>query len=596
VRSTFKSFSVLSPVLLAFAVAVTTVGSSVAAAKPVNQAADVPRADTVIFDIDATSIANPTNFNWLVPGTNQNQGAHQAMWEPLFILNYGTGKIEPYLGTDFTPNSTQDVWTLKLRDGVKWSDGQPFGADDVVFTIQMLLNDKTQTLSYAADMQHWVKSIKKIDDKTVEFDLNQANPRFQLDYFSVRIWGSINIMPKHIWEGQDPTTFTFYDPAKGWPIGTGPYKLTQASPTQFTWDLDPNWWGAATGFHALPEPKRLIWILAGSEQNKALLMSQHQLDSAMNITLGAFQAIQAKNTKAVAWQSALPYAFADPCPRELEFNTKDAVWGDPNLRKAVATIIDRSSNIKIAYQGTTTPSSTMFVSYGGMQSFIDAVTKAGYAAAPTGDMASGQKLIEAAGYKLGSDGIYAKDGKTLDLNITVVNDTQEYILSNNELVEQLQKAGINATSQPVNGATSTNANQTGNFQAQWAWNTCGSVNEPWVSLNTLNVSYLKPIGTIASGDYGRWDTDGAKAYSKIVDQIGSLPLGDPTIPGLVAQAYKYIHDETPIIPLVQAEKLVPFDTTYWTNWPTADNGYITPTTWWQNTFKVLLNLHKVASQ
>jgi peptide/nickel transport system substrate-binding protein len=554
---------------------------------------DVAREDTVIFDIDATSIAAPTNFNWMVPGTNQNQGAHQAMWEPLFILNYETGKIDPYLGTAFTPNATQDVWTLTLRDGVKWSDGVAFTADDVVFTIQMLLDDKTQTLSYAADMQHWVKSVKKVDDKTVEFDLNLPNPRFQLDYFSVRIWGSVNIMPAHVWQGQDPTTFTFYDPSKGWPIGTGPYKLTSASPNQFVWDEDPNWWGAATGFHDLPAPKRLIWVLAGSEENKALLMSQHQLDSSMNITLGALQAIQAKNPNAVAWKDALPYSFADPCPRELEFNTEDATWSDANLRKAVSLIIDRDQNISIAYQGTTTPSSTMFVSYPGMDPFINAITDAGEGVSEHADVASGQKLIEAAGYALNGDGIYAKDGKTLDLNITVVNDTQEYVLSNNELVEQLQKAGINASSQPVNGATSTNANQTGNFQAQWAWNTCGSVSEPWFSMNTLNVSYYKPIGTIASGDTERWNTDGAKAYSQIVDQIGSLPLGDPSIPGLVAQAYKYISDETPIIPLVQAEKIVPFDTTYWTGWPTDSNNYIIPTTWWQNTFDILFNLKKV---
>src|SRR5215831_21016823 len=76
---------------------------------------DVAREDTVIFDIDATSIAAPTNFNPYVPGTNRNQGAHQSMWEPLFILNYETGKIQPWLGLSFTPNDKQDVWTLKLR-------------------------------------------------------------------------------------------------------------------------------------------------------------------------------------------------------------------------------------------------------------------------------------------------------------------------------------------------------------------------------------------------------------------------------------------------------------------------------------------------
>jgi len=588
-QSRFKPFSLILTIGLALVMAVSTFGRASAQAT-------VARADTVIFDIDATSDAAPTNFNWLVPGTLQNQGAHQAMWEPLFILNYITGKIDPYLGLTFTPNATQDVWTLKLRDGVKWSDGVAFTADDVVFTIQMLLNDKTKTLAYAPDMQQWVKSVSKVDNLTVEFDLNKADPRFQLDYFSVRIWGSINIMPAHVWQGQDPTTFTFYDTAKGWPIGTGPYKLTSASPTQFVWDEDPNWWGVAAGFHALPVPKRLIFVIAGSETNKALLMSQHQLDSAMNITLGTFQAIQAKNPNAVAWQSALPFAFADPCPRELEFNTVDPVWGDANLRKAVSLIIDRTSNIKIAYQGTTTPSSTIFVQYGGMQPYIDAVTKAGYGASATGDVASGQKMIEAAGWALNSSGIYAKGGKTLDLPIMVGNDTQEYILSTNELVEQLQKAGINATSQSVNGATSQNATQTGNFVSQWAWNTCGSVNEPWNSLNTLNPGYWNianiPLGQIASGDSQRWNTPGAQAYGKLVDQIGALPLGDPSIPALVAQAYKYIFDETPVIPLVQAEKLVPFDTTYWTGWPTASNAYMTPTTWWQNTFTILFNLKK----
>src|SRR5215510_13753191 len=178
-------------------------------ASKVTAQGNVAREDTVIFDIDDAAVPNPTNFNSFVPGTNKNQGAHQAMWEPLFILNYETGKIQAWLGLSFTPNDKQDVWTLKLRDGVKWSDGEAYTADDVVFTIQMLLDDKTATLGGAADMQQWVKGIKKVDNLTVEFDLKQSDPRFQLDYFSVRIWGGIVIMPAHIWKGQDPFKFTF---------------------------------------------------------------------------------------------------------------------------------------------------------------------------------------------------------------------------------------------------------------------------------------------------------------------------------------------------------------------------------------------------
>jgi len=48
-----------------------------------------------------------------------------------------------------------------------------------------------------------VKSVEKVDDLTVQFNLNRPNPRFQLDYFSVRIWGSVSIVPEHIWKDQD---------------------------------------------------------------------------------------------------------------------------------------------------------------------------------------------------------------------------------------------------------------------------------------------------------------------------------------------------------------------------------------------------------
>jgi peptide/nickel transport system substrate-binding protein len=557
-------------------------------------AQDVAREDTVIFDIDESAIPNPENFNWMVPGAKRNQGAHQAMWEPLFILNYETGEIQPWLALSFVPNDAQDVWTLTLRDGVHWSDGVPFTADDVVFTFQLLLDDETATLAEAANTQQWVESVTKIDDLTVEFDLVAPNPRFQLDYFSVRIWGNNNILPKHVWEGQDPFTFTFYDPEQGWPIGTGPYTLTSASPTEFIWDRDDNWWGAQAGFHDLPEPLRLIWIIAASEDQKALLMSEGELDSAMNITLGAFEAIQARNPNVIAWHSDLPYAWADPCPRELSFNTEAAPWDSPDLRRAVSLIINRNRNIEIAYEGTTIPSRSVFVEYGGMDPYIGAIVDAGMGIDPNGDVAAGQALIEGAGYALNADGLYERDGEVLALDIITPNDTIEYVRSNNELVEQLRAAGIDATSQPVTGTTANDARGNGNFQAAWAWDTCGSVNEPWNSLNHLSSRFYRPIGEFTSGNLNnqRWNTEAAQAYSDIVEQIGVLPLGDPQIVDLVVEAYGYFWEEMPVVPLVQAEKLVPFDTTYWTNWPTAENNYNHPATWWNSTHQIILNLER----
>ena len=72
------------------------------------------------FDIDGGKVAQPYNFNNLVPGTTRSND-HQAVFEPLFILNYETGD-SPWMG-GFTSNSSLDVWTL-LRKGIKWSDGE----------------------------------------------------------------------------------------------------------------------------------------------------------------------------------------------------------------------------------------------------------------------------------------------------------------------------------------------------------------------------------------------------------------------------------------------------------------------------------------
>lgn len=558
-------------------------------------AQDVAREDTVIFDIDDAAVPNPQNFNYLVPGTNRNQGAHQAMWEPLFVLNYETGEIQPWLGESFTPNETLDVWTLSIRDGVKWSDGEAFNADDVVFTINLLLGDETQTLADAAVMQQWVGSVEKIDDLTVQFNLNAPNPRFQLDYFSVRIWGSIIILPEHIWTGQDPSTFTNYDPEKGWPVGTGPYTLTSASPTEFIWDRDDDWWGAAVGFQDLPVPLRLIWQITGSEENKALLMSNHQLDSAMNITPGAFEAILARNPQAVAWFADLPYAWADPCPRQLSFNTAVAPWDDPNMRKAVSMIIDRQQIIDVAYEGTSTASTTMFVQYGGMAPYIDAINAAGMGISPTADVAGGQALIEAAGYTMGGGGFYEKDGQTLSANILVNNSTAEYTRTVDVIVEQLRNAGIDATSQPLTGQTWDElVVGTGDFEVAYNWDACGSVNEPWNSMNRFTTHFYVPVGQRSPGAHNwvRWNTEGTAAYTAIVDEIGKLPLGDPAIVDMVVEAYRYIYDEMPFTPLVQASKLVPFDTTYWVGWPTADNNYNHPATWWNSTHQIIHNLEK----
>ena len=158
------------------------------------------------------------------------------------------------------------------------------------------------------------------------------------------------------------------------------------------------------------------------------------------------------------------------------------------------------------------------------------------------------------------------------------------------MVEQLAKCGVSATQRNEAGSVWGDNLAFGKFETQMGWQMCGSVNEPWGSMKELSVNWLKPVGERASANGFRWSGPDAEAYSKLVDQIGSLPLGDPKIDDLFLKANELYLKNLPVIPITQAKKIIPFDTTYWTGWPTFKDQYIHPPTWWQHTHEILQHL------
>jgi hypothetical protein len=110
--------------------------------------------------------------------------------------------------------------------GVAWSDGTPFTSNDIAFTINTHL--VTPELTLAGDLKKRFKSVTVVDEQNFKVALNATDPQFVFDIFTFRADVGLHIMPAHAWQGQDPKTFKFYDPDKGWPIGIGPYKLVGA--------------------------------------------------------------------------------------------------------------------------------------------------------------------------------------------------------------------------------------------------------------------------------------------------------------------------------------------------------------------------------
>jgi len=131
--------------------------------------------------------------------------------------------------------------TIKLRQGIYWSDGVEFSADDVKYTIETLMSNPG--MAYTDAFAAYVNRVEKVNNYEIKVYLKQPNSRFHSN-FLVR-WGACFIMPKHIFEKQaDVTTFTFNPP-----ISLGPYTLKDYDP-QGHWYL---WENAPIG-SGLPWP------------------------------------------------------------------------------------------------------------------------------------------------------------------------------------------------------------------------------------------------------------------------------------------------------------------------------------------------------
>ncbi|MBZ0293653.1 MAG: ABC transporter substrate-binding protein [Anaerolineae bacterium] len=556
-------------------------------------AQDIPREETVIFSMNSR-VANPENFNPLLPTTATDRGLRNAVFEPLFILNYETGEVVGWQGESLVSNDALDVWTMKLRDGIMWSDGVPMTADDVVFTFE-LLRDNAAAFQYGGSVGQWVESIDKIDDLTVQFNLTGPNPRFAIDVIAVKVSGAPIVLPKHIWENQDPNTFTNYDPEQGWPVSTGAYGPSSVGETDLVYDRRDSWWGADSGFQPdMPAPRRLIWTYIESEEVWSNLAINNEIDRAPDSTAGTLEAILARNPNWASWYPDLPYAWPDPCPRALGINNTVAPWDDPEMRWALNYIIDRNELVVVAREGVTTASTTPFVSYASMAPFIQVVEDAGLSMSPTADVDKAREIIESKSYTLNSNGIYEKDGQELSLVLQGHENILEFRLIGEVMVEQLRRAGINASQQVVAGGTWSDNLALGNYEGIISWMPCGSINEPWATLDWATEKWVMPVGerSPANNNFVRWEN---QEYSDIVAQIGSLPLGDEQIPGLVVDAMQILHDEMPYIPLVQAAIMTTYNTTYWTNWPTSENNYVHPPEWWASWHIVLHELQPAGS-
>ena len=206
------------------------------------------------------------------------------LFEPLYYYNAYSeeNNLIPWIAESHQYNEDYTEVTIKIRDGVQWSDGMPWTARDLVFTINMLKAHAPELL-LSTDMQTWVAEAVAVDELTARITLRASNPRFLFSYFTDCFGNGARIVPEHIWKDQDPKTFKNLDLAKDWPVVSGPYRLAITAPEQRVWDLRPDWWAAGLGFQRLPKVERIIYLPFGSEAKWAQQLLANEIDSSIDL-------------------------------------------------------------------------------------------------------------------------------------------------------------------------------------------------------------------------------------------------------------------------------------------------------------------------
>jgi peptide/nickel transport system substrate-binding protein len=552
--------------------------------------ADVARADTLVHYGGDTEILEPTNFNpYSLGGLGRIRGPlNKTIFEFLYYYNHNNGEEIPWLAESYTVSDDFMSVDVVLRQGVTWNDGTPFTAEDVKFTLEKLRD--TPELAFASDMNEWVKDVTVTDDQHFTINLNKPNPRFFYFYFVENSEIQVAILPKHIWENEDWTTFQNYDPASGLPVGTGPFKLVEATAQGQFFDRDDNWWGSVTGFSEPSKVTRQSFIPLGNGAATFARMINNELDVDWTVQPGEFVAGNAQNPELKSWNAEGPsFGAPDACMYTLGLNTQWGPMADVHVRRAVQAAINRQQLVDLAYEGGTVPLVLPFSTFGGLEPYraMSDDLVAQYKPDNTDlDLVASEMAL--AGYEKDGEGFWAKDGERLtpEAHSACWLGPQAPVLE-----KQLRDAGFDVTFKLVTTTCDPffEVVRTGNAD-MWIIVHCGSSREPWGTLQHYHSKFNSP----AQGETNNYIWANSQynnpEYDAIIDQLDSIPPSpdDENYTSLVHDAVEIYLRDVIEITLSEERHVRVYNNHFWTGWPSSDNAYVAPYALWASIMLALL--------
>ncbi len=294
--------------------------------------------------------------------------------ESLLTYKQGTSEIIPGLAESYTVNKAGDEYVFKLRKGLKFTDGTPFTADAVKWTIDRVVALKGDPSWLVTQ---FVKSVTVVDPLTVKFTLNGPTA-----FFPSVIAGNPPYFP--LSPGVYPVDKIISDPTElkgGQLVGLGPYKITSFKrDEEVIFEANPDYYGKA------PTIKKIIIRYFADATTMRLALEKGDVDLVYKSLNPSDIADLAKNPKIVT--NKLPGPFI----RFLCFETSESVFKDKNLRKAIAALIDRPEINQKVYLGQNEPLYSL-IPKGMLYHNEDFKTDIG-----DGNVALAEKLLKAAGY------------------------------------------------------------------------------------------------------------------------------------------------------------------------------------------------------
>jgi peptide/nickel transport system substrate-binding protein len=277
----------------------------------------------------------------------------------LITINRASQQTEPGLAKSWTTSADGRTFTLKLRKGIRFSDGHPFDADDVIFSFTVYLdeavNSPQRDLLIIDDKP---LSVTKLDQYTVRFTLPRPCAAAE------RIFDGLAMLPKHILEkpyrdGRFAQTWTLNTPPAE-VVGLGPFRVKKYLAGQrIVLERNPYYWKADRDNHRLPYLDELVFLFVGSEDAQVMRFEAGETDMVSRLSAENFALLTREHARSgsqlVDLGPSLEYNFLVFNLNDLSAKKLDAISGkqawfrDLTFRHAISEAIDRDSVVRLVY-------------------------------------------------------------------------------------------------------------------------------------------------------------------------------------------------------------------------------------------------------